>query len=508
MSLKKFGEKDVLLNTMKAHPRCEFFIFNSQVYYNNDYPLSGAFTGSAPSDYFNQGTILCASGGTGYISLYEYNIDRSSGQGAQVPATSGQPGFGAGSTVTGSILGNHFIYPFITKNSSNLSWKTAGSTADESDLLALEEGTVLKSTYPLTASITREYMVEAGKRNRVVKCMDPCTEDTSGGCSGTEDADGKSSWIADTEVTYLDINGNTVPQRGIPKYRHYYALKNRLDHYGLRSRHYRITGSWIEEKSTYEWIKDQQNIGAIYIPSIFYGSNIKAGTVSLKWYFTGSLMAELTDKRENGELIQVSSSDASAYNDEVAGVVLYDEGIILLTGSWDLCSTQIRLLSGSTTDKKPQWIDWGAGANDGVNQATTAVTAPAAPSMPAAGTSFASASFSLSFLGHTETQTVTMFANAKRGQANFSNNPTYIAYGDKKIKLSTNSIYEENPDRVIANIASSSFTGHSASFKRQVFISKVGLFDDKKNLIGVAALADPVLKEEEQDFSFKLKIDM
>ena len=387
MSLKKFGEKDVLLNTMKAHPRCEFFIFNSQVYYNNEYPLSGAFTGSAPSDYFNQGTILCASGGTGYISLYEYNIDRSSGQGVQPfeaeDPDGGFPGAGAGSTVTGSISGSYFIYPFITKGSSNLSWKTAGSTADESALLALEDGTVLKSTYPLTASITREYMVNAGKRNRVVKCADG-----GDGCTGAA-----TDSIAEEEATYTDTDGNVRPQRGIPKYRHYYALRNRLNYYGLRSRHYRITGSWIEREafggvSSYEWIKDQQNIGMISIPSIFYGSNIEPGTVSLKWYFTGSLMAELTDKRQNGELIQVSSSDASAYNDEVAGVIMYEEGIVLLTGSWNLCTTSIPLVSGSTSIRKPSWVYWGAGANDGVNQATTAVTAPTAPSMPVGGTDF------------------------------------------------------------------------------------------------------------------------
>ena len=39
------------------------------------------------------------------------------------------------------------------------------------------------------------------------------------------------------------------------------------------------------------------------------------------------------------------------------------------------------------------------------------------------------------------------------------------------------------------------------------FISKIGIYDEKKNLIGVAKLATPVKKTEERDFTFKLKLD-
>ena len=69
MSLKKFGSNDVIINTMKAHPSCEFFIFDGQVYYNSIPVQSGAFSDN----------VLSVSGGTGYLSLYEYNIDKSSG---------------------------------------------------------------------------------------------------------------------------------------------------------------------------------------------------------------------------------------------------------------------------------------------------------------------------------------------------------------------------------------------------------------------------------------------
>jgi hypothetical protein len=67
MSIKKFKPKDILLNTMKAHPRCEFFIFDSKIYYNNIPEQSGAFSANVRNVQ------------PGHISLYEYNIDKITG---------------------------------------------------------------------------------------------------------------------------------------------------------------------------------------------------------------------------------------------------------------------------------------------------------------------------------------------------------------------------------------------------------------------------------------------
>ena len=86
MSLKKFRPEDLLLNTMRAHPQCEFFIFDSKVYYNNIPEQSGAF-----SENIN-------GVGPGYISLFEYNIDK-----------------GELSPSEGTFQ-NDYIYPFISKS--------------------------------------------------------------------------------------------------------------------------------------------------------------------------------------------------------------------------------------------------------------------------------------------------------------------------------------------------------------------------------------------------------
>jgi len=57
MSYRKFKPNDILLNTMKTYPSCEFLIFDGRVYYNNVPYRSGAIGSEVP----------CTGG---FISLY------------------------------------------------------------------------------------------------------------------------------------------------------------------------------------------------------------------------------------------------------------------------------------------------------------------------------------------------------------------------------------------------------------------------------------------------------
>ena len=352
---------------------------------------------------------------------------------------------------------NDPIHPFITKGSAGASFKTVAPTTFSTEF---QYGDRIDGFYPLTASISRELMTPtAGVRGSV-------TNKESG-------------------ITTLNV--------GAAKYPHFYALKNRLENYSKYSEHYKVT-------STFEggWDKSNQLINVIYVPSIFYGERITPGSLSLKWYVSGSVAAELRDIKENGELIEVSSSNSTG-NGLVAGVVMYNEGIIMLTGSWEVDSlVSLPLNDGLTSGGlvKPKWIYFGAGGNDHINTDRTL------------DTKFGSASFGINFLGHTETQVYTMFAKARRGEANYSNNPTYIAKNQRYIEKSSSHAFEENPNRVVKNINSSSFATHNEDYERQVYISRIGIFDENKNLIGVATLSNPVLKKEDEDLTFKIKLDI
>jgi hypothetical protein len=441
MSLKKFGQSDVIRNAMRAFPHNTFFIYDSSVYYDNRPIESGSFSND----------ILSASGG---LSLYEYNVDR---QGELSWSDRGDEDSWISSAGT-----NRLITPYVLKTSSKQYLKskrrtrtitegpsgsfeiTASGPMQEvsDDYVRAANGDVLTgSSYVMSASITRELMVDAGNLG---------------------------------SITNVSRSANP----------HYRSLRNSLNFYGTRSPHYFVEFS---ASNIGQWNKDEQTINLISVPKIFYGTRIKPGTMSLKFYVTGTLVGELQDTKYNGELIQVGPYGSTG-SGSVAGVAMYEEGFVLLTGSWDLTEGVAYDFDSPTTGS---WTRFACGANDGVGCST-------------------SASFDMSFKGHTETQVLTMYAHARRGEVNFSNNPTFLDYEDAQYKIyqTSSNVYQEKDTIRIKNTVSSSYEGFDAPFERQVYISRVALYDDDKKLIGVATLSNPILKKEAQDLSFKLKLDI
>jgi len=434
MSLKKFGQRDIILNTMVAAPHSSFFIYDGDVFYNNTPSRPGSGSAGILTGIAAVSEARMVSPGS--VNLYEYNVNR--------PDTTTTDSLAIGLTVSGAagvtianydaavgacqldttpvtfVKDNNRIFPWISKDSAGSSWKTVTDSAYATEYA---KGEILAGAYSLSASIVRELT---------------------------------------TSTPYSSLN------------RHYRSLRNRLDFYAIRSPHYKISAS-LGDMS---WNKDEQTLNTIAIPSIFFGSQIRPGTVSLKFYYTGSIAGELVDAQQNGELVQVSGSD-SANDGKVAGVVMYDEGYVILTGSWDI--------NGDAGT--PTWLDYAKGANDGL-------------------TANNKYSFNLSFDGHSETQVMTMFAHARRGEANFSNNPTYLKYGQEKLQYTSSHVYEENPELLVANTVSSSYNDYEAAYKRSVYISKVAVYDENKNIIGIATLSNPILKEEKDAYTFKLKIDI
>ena len=429
---------------MKTHPSCEFFIYDGKTYYNNQPELLGTFSswslGVPP----------------GHISLYEYNVDYKTGS-------------------------NNYSYPYLIKDSSRITFKTVGMT---DYIVKYSYGDTIESRYPMSSSIVREFMYVA-------------SQSATDGVHDGPRPPGFTYRAGSTMVREVKTPSGRTKYYSGPRYRHFAALKNKLNYYGIRSEHYRISSSLAQDTG---FDKNGQIINFISIPSIFYGNKITPGTVSLKWYFTGSLAGELQDLRQNGELIQIGPT-GSTESGSVAGIVLYEEGFVLLTGSWALNDKTIPMTADSADTSNPSWIYWGAGCNDGVTQTSTAgggVTK----------SDFMSCSFGLKFKGQTNTQVMTMFAHAKRGEVNYSNNPTYLKYGQSKVEFTSSQVYQESASLDIVNMVSSSHPDFSASFQRQVCVSKVAIYDEDKNLIGVATLSNPILKEEDQDLSFKIRLDI
>jgi len=239
----------------------------------------------------------------------------------------------------------------------------------------------------------------------------------------------------------------------------------------------------------------KQDINMIFVPQIFCGSSIKKGSVSLKFYITGSLLAECSDVNQNGELIQTTSSFTST--GDVVGLVMYNEGIILLTGSADLeppTSYDIVYDPGLGGPVSSSWKYFAAGLNDGITY----------------GTTMKSASFAVDFKGTNYVNTMTMFCHAKRGDLNHSNNPTYRNFSDVNALTNNTSSHSDFAERQygIKNIVSSSYTGTEETFEKTTYISKIALYDKNGNMVGIASTATPIKKTEDRELTFKLKLDI
>tara|TARA_R100001509_G_scaffold124477_1_gene78083 strand:+ start:412 stop:1818 length:1407 start_codon:yes stop_codon:yes gene_type:complete len=468
MSFYKFTNNDLFVNYIEANPSCKFDIYNSVIYYNNRSEQAGAFTGSVPGVP------------AGHISLYELNVDR-------------------------NVTDTGLIFAFMQRDSSLTAFKTISTK----DYYSTDYGAqVSGAAYPLSASITREFFDDdhfATMRTNNEATIDSDSDDYGGRALSITGpgvgSDGLPTFATDDMSTatsksslerYLDL-------KTLLSSSHINSLKNTINRYSVMSPHFMYSGSF---SSGYSRDLDEIPVNLISIPSIFYGSSLKKGTVSLKYYLTGTLIGELKDENHNGELIQVGP-EGSTGSGSVAGLALYKQGFVILTGSWNLQTTgpsanaelDYKNIGTAVTSS---WLYFGVGANDGI------------PTDGEGATTRASASYAMHFSGTSDTPFVTMFAHARKGHLNYSNNPTYLSYSATSADYDalTSSFSYREPDLATVNIVSSSFESPTASFAKETYISKIGIYDKNKNLIGVTTVAKPVKKTEDREFTFKLKMDL
>ena len=388
MTFKKFESKDILYNVLETNPEQIFEIYDAKVYRNKQTHIVGKFTSSVPNVP------------TGFVSLYEINVDRNRAD-------------------TG------LIYPFVTKDGSLVGTKTVSTTAFNSDFLY---GDTISGSYPLSSSIKRNFYQLGQARP--------------------------------------EVN----------------ALKNTLNNYVIQSSQFAYSSSFGN--------KATQPINLISIPSILFGSSLKPTSLELNFYISGTLIGTLKDERGNGEMVQ-TGPEGSTGSGSCAGVALYDQGFLVLTGSWELDSTARNYLNDPGNLREPSWLFFGVGANDGI------------PSGP-----IPSSSYAMKMNGINRIPTLTMFAHADKGEMNHSNNSTYIQFGQKTTPTTGSYVYNEPSGLEIKNIVSASYADPPAQFEKTTYISKIGIYDEDKNLIGIATMATPIKKTQNRDLTFKLKLDI
>ena len=271
---------------------------------------------------------------------------------------------------------------------------------------------------------------------------------------------------------------------------HLRAIKNSLNENKIFSPHYAYKNSSRDLQAV--------DVNLVSVPSIFYGQQIKKGTACLKFYITGSLVGELKDEKKNGELIQVGPV-GSPYSGSVAGVVLYEQGVFVLTGAWPLNYDLVDYEGDGSANNNPKWTYFGAYTNSPASiNSGNGVPASALES-----------SFTIDYQGITQKQTMMMMAHARTGDMNHSNNPTYKDTSHPNLTAFKSSSFQYiEPEIPIKNIVHTPLTDQVPQFEKETYITKVALYDEKKNLIGVAKVAVPVRKTESRQYTFKLKLDI
>jgi hypothetical protein len=283
-------------------------------------------------------------------------------------------------------------------------------------------------------------------------------------------------------------SGSASPNRTYIK-----ALRNTVDLYKI------LSPKCDFDKYDY----DNHPLGLVSIPSIFYGSSIDKGSVRLKIYVTGTLAAELHDVYKNGELIQVSGSTTGSCE----GVVLYNEGFLILTGTSQVVLTgddyNICELSGGSggTQNSFSWSFWGEMGSTNPSWGSSTCDADD-------GSKIQSSSYGLEFKGTTRTPTLTMLAHAPKGELNYSNNLTYVEKDSLLMSVTGSKDYFENKYIPIKNTMSSSYNNFDAPFAKQTFISTIKIYDENHDCIAIAKLARPIKKLEERGYTFKLNMDV
>ena len=393
-------------------------------------------------------------------------------------------GFGGGT-------GEPDVYSYVIKDGTNMSFKsiTTGSYS------IAEYGEKITGSYPLTSSVDRQY-IQAGRTWPFGHLFQP--------------------------------NGNDkLPEGTIDLYfsqsAPLFALRNTIEKYKIYSPKFTFSSSKTDDQDVPPFLTGAINL--ISIPSIYYGSSLQRGTVDLKFYYTGTLMDHCRDEKRNGELISVQPG--SEVSGSTVGLVLYDEGFILLYNETPINGNAQTVDSYTATGSegagkplRPNWTYfWSYNTGSSGSQGIDSTVGDGRDHAPGGATRtdanygyFPSSShFVMEFNGKNNIPTMTMFTHAPAGRFNNSQNPTWISssYSSWKEQIHfDSSSYVEPKEIKITNTVQSDYCNYDDNFEKQVFISKVAVYDEDKNLLGIAKLANPVLKRETDSYTFKLKLDM
>lgn len=241
------------------------------------------------------------------------------------------------------------------------------------------------------------------------------------------------------------------------------SLKNTINYYSALDDLYNYNNFYNTPSTLYAF------------SSAHFASGIEKGSVRLNMYISGNLLSSIRDHRENGILY----SDAN----EKIGIVLYREGFILINNTSSLSEDIVEYrANGEIFSDNPRWIHSFISSSNSIY-------------------------YDIDYNVKSDVCTSLNFVYADKNKLNHSNNPTYLESGSYSYTTSSYH-FKESEEIAIKNTVKSNFVSGSSNFEKETYITRIGLYDDNKKLIGIGSLANPVRKTENREFLFKLRIDL
>lgn len=283
------------------------------------------------------------------------------------------------------------------------------------------------------------------------------------------------------DLTFSDTKGQYIANSLASSFSYYHKLSPKF------------TSSAVFQ-SNGKTLNASTKFSIIALPSLVYGQKINPGSLSLMIRATGSILAEASDFRKNGEII---CTYPSAMSGTVVGLAFYSEGYLLLTSSAAITSnfSENYLMptssAGSPSLDNPRWVYFGAYKNTTADSSKNIVTA----------------SFHLSFEGVNKIEVATMMAHLPKYDATWSNNASFMSSSYSLTTFSPN-YWESETVNSVFNMTNSGITNHSSSFSPHSFVSQVIILDEQKLPIAIACLGRNTQKRSKDQYTIKMQLDL
>ena len=157
------------------------------------------------------------------------------------------------------------------------------------------------------------------------------------------------------------------------------------------------------------------------------------------------------------------------------GLIYYQAGVVVLSSSIFQDHSAGGLLDANVNSTDGRGVDW-------VDNSNSIQTALKSSEISASADAFRNRVYNLQFNNTTELNSTVYFCRANHNEFNYSSNPTYLSESKIRVK-------NQSTDVPVS------------------YITTVGMYNDRRELLAVAKLSEPLKKTPDTEFTLRVRLD-